>query len=247
MAFDVPQLLGVHGIELRYFDDVMGGRNEWRNLGNLHLWDMFAVRWVIAPAAARGLDSIPGFARVLSNTTTSAGRQAQLFERRTPVSYAVVVPAAVSLDSASIVTAVADPRMAYNRIVLLDVRAGVTAPITQMPPASPARASVEHWEPGRMTIALDPAPTAASYLVVSENWYPDWRATVDGTPAKVLRGNWTLITVPIPAGAKRIELAFVSTPYRRGKVLTFLSLLVALAAVAGPSVSRRWRSAPKPA
>src|SRR5882762_6066880 len=46
MAFDVPQLLGVHGMELRYFDEVMGGRNEWRNLGNLHLWEMFAVRWV---------------------------------------------------------------------------------------------------------------------------------------------------------------------------------------------------------
>ena len=245
MAFDVPQLLGVHGMELRYFDEVMGGRNEWRNLGNLHLWEMFAVRWVIAPAAAQGLDSIPGFARVLSNTTTSAGRQAQLFERRTPVPYALVVPAAVSLDSASIVAAVADPRMAYDRIVLLDVRAGATAPITQMPPPSPARASVEHWEPGRMTIALDPAPAAAGYLLVSENWYPDWRATVDGTPAKLLRGNWTLITVPIPAGAKRIELAFVSTPYRLGKVLTFLSLLVALAAVAGPSVSRRWWSAPK--
>lgn len=247
MAVDVPQLLGVHGLELRYFDEVMGGRNEWRNLGNLHLWDMFAVRWVIAPAAAQGLDSIPGFVRVLSNATTSAGRQAQLFERKTPAPYAQVVPAGVTLDSASIVAAVADPRMGYDRIVLFDARDGVTTPpLAQMPPPSPARATVVHWEPGRMTIALDPAPTAAGYLVVSENWYPDWRATVEGTPVKVLRGDWTLITVPIPAGAKRVELAFVSTPYGRGKVLTFLSLLVALAAVAGPSVSRRWRSAPKP-
>jgi len=105
MAFDVPQLLGVHGMELRYFDEVMGGRNEWRNLGNLHLWEMFAVRWVIAPAAAQGLDSIPGFARVLNNTTTSAGRQAQLFERRTPCPTRWSFPPAVSLDSASIVAA----------------------------------------------------------------------------------------------------------------------------------------------
>src|SRR5207302_8524765 len=45
MAFDFPQLLGVHGIELRYFDDLMGGRNACRNLDNLHRSPMSAVRW----------------------------------------------------------------------------------------------------------------------------------------------------------------------------------------------------------
>jgi hypothetical protein len=247
MALDVPQLLGQHGLEMRYFDDVMGGHGQWRNLGNLHLWDMFAVRWVIAPAPAPGLDSIPGFARVLASATTSAGGTAQLFERRTPAPYAQIVAAALSLDSASIVAAVGDPRVAYDRIVLLDARDGVVTPaLTQMPPASAARATIEHWEPGRMSIAIDPPPAAPSYLVISENWSPEWRARVDGAEARVLRGNWTLITVPVPAGAKRVELSYVSASFRRGELLTLLSLLVALAAVVGPGVSRRWRRSREP-
>jgi hypothetical protein len=245
MALDVPQLLGEHGLQLRYFDDVMGGHGIWSNLGNVHLWDMFAVRWVIAPSAAQGLDSIPGFTRVMRAVTTSSGAAADLYERRTPAPYAQVVPVALALDSASIVAAVADPRMAYDRVVLLDTREGViTPPLAELPPPSATRASIEHWEPGRMTIALDPAPTAASYLVVAENWYPDWRVTVDGNAGRLLRGNWTLLTVPLAAGTKRVELSFESGAFRLGELLTLLSLLVVLAAVAGPVVARRLRRVP---
>lgn len=246
MSFDVPQLLGEHGLQIRYFDDVLGGYNVWRNLGNPHLWDMFAIRWVIAPSQTQGLDSIPGFTRVLQGVTSS-GAPADLFERTTPAPYAQVVTAALALDSGPILTALADPRMAYDRLVFLDVRDGVSTPqITQFPPPSPTRASIEHWEPGRITISLDPPTAAPSYLVVAENWYPDWRATVDGTPSTVHRGNWTQLTVALPAGARRVELNFVSTAYRRGKLLTLLSSLIALGLVIGPGIAHKWRARRSP-
>jgi hypothetical protein len=199
---------------------------------------------VTTPAGMQGLDSIPGYIRVLDGATASPGAPTNLYERRTPVPYAQVVPRAASLDSASIIAAVGDPRLAYDRLVLLDVRDGVATPaVAQMPTPSAARASVSHWEPGRMTIALEPAPTAASYLVVAENWSPDWRATVDNAPVKVLRGNWTLITVPVPAGAKGIELAYVSQSFRRGEWLTLLSLVIVLGVAASPAAIARWRRA----
>jgi hypothetical protein len=238
MAEDVPQLLGVHGFEIRYFVDVMGGRDEWRNLGSLHLWDLFAVRWVIVPAAAQGLDSIPGFTRVLRDAATPTGT-AHLFERTAPAPYARVLSAAANLDSAQIVPTLVDPRMAVDRVVLLDSRDSFpAAAVTALPPASSARATVTHWEPGRMSIALDPVPPVASYAIVAENWYPDWHATVDGAPARVLRGDWTLITVPVPAGANAIELTFSSRAFRLGKVITWVSLILVLGAVVGPAARR---------
>src|SRR2546429_3609781 len=56
-TFDVPQVLGYHGNELRYYDELLGGQGEWKNLGYLSLWDLLAVRYVIAPAEGRGVDS----------------------------------------------------------------------------------------------------------------------------------------------------------------------------------------------
>jgi hypothetical protein len=242
MAEDVPQMLGVHGFEIRYFLDVVGGQNRWQHLGSLHLWDLFAVRWAIVPSEAQQLDSIPGFTRVLRDVATPTG-PANLFERTAPAPYARVVSAAANLDSTQIVPTLVDPRMAFDRVVLLDARDSVpVAALTGLPPASPARATVTKWEPGRMSIALDPAPPVASYVLVAENWYPDWLGTVDGAPARVLRGDWTLITVPVPAGARAIELTFRSRAFRLGKGVTWISLLLALVAAAGPVALRRRRA-----
>ncbi|MGH7528791.1 MAG: hypothetical protein ACREMN_00265 [Gemmatimonadales bacterium] len=240
MARSIPQVLGQHGLEIRYFVNVLGGRGEWRNLGNIQLWDLLAVRWVIAPASVGGLDSIPGFTQVLSGVTSVNGTPANLFERREPVPYARVVPAAVSLDSAQLLATVTDPRMAYDRIVLLDSRAGIlTPPLTALPATSRSRATVETWEPGRMVITLDPPPEAAAYVLVAENWYPDWQARVDGLAARVLRGDWTLITVPVGAGARRIELTYRSTAFTIGKVISWLALVVVAASFVWPVLARR--------
>ena len=76
-------------------------------------------------------------------------------------------------------------------------------------------------------------------LLVAENWYPDWQATAGGEQVPVLRGNHTMITVPVAAGVSEIELRFDSKPYRIGKVVTLISILVSLAAIVAPVVSRR--------
>jgi uncharacterized membrane protein YfhO len=90
-----------------------------------------------------------------------------------------------------------------------------------------------------MGIRMTPAPTSASYLLVSENWYKDWRATVDGEAAPVLRGDQTLITVPIGAGARVVELVFEPRDYRTGKRVTLVSLILLLGMGLVPLALRR--------
>jgi hypothetical protein len=115
------------------------------------------------------------------------------------------------------------------------------APIREMPPPSPARATVTAWQPGQMTIALDPAPPAPSYVLVAENWYPDWHATVDGSSAQVLRGDYALLTVPVPAGARQVELSFRSRDFETGKTISLASLALLLALALVPAALRRRR------
>jgi len=250
-TFDVSQVLGYHGNELRYYDELLGGKNEWnewKNLGFLPLWDLLSVRYAIAPANARNVDSIPGFRRVMDTVPIlngDAGR-ARLFERLAPAPYARVVPAAIKVDSAAIIPTLLHPRMDYARIVLFTNDQPITPePLKQMelPPPSPSRATVTAWQPGRMTVTLDPAPTHASYLLIAENWYPDWEATTDGQPARVLRGDYSLMTIAVPAGAKRVELTFRSKLYERGKAITLASLAVLLLAALATVVPRPARHA----
>jgi uncharacterized membrane protein YfhO len=92
-----------------------------------------------------------------------------------------------------------------------------------------------------MTVELDPAPRDSSYVMIAENWYLDWRASVDGQPGMVLRGDNSLLTIPVAPGARKIELSYHSRTYTRGKVIAFVTLLIVLAGFAVPLVARQRR------
>jgi hypothetical protein len=241
MAFGVPQLLGHHGNELHAFDEVMGGKNQWRFWASPRLWDLFAIRYLVT-STGQAPDSVPGFDRVLDGVMTGAGVPATLFEQRDPVRYARMVPAAVKVPDEQAIPIIVDPRTNFDadRVVLLGPEtAHEPAVITDIPEPLAVSVAVEEWSAGRMTLRLsEPAP-AGGYVVVGENWYPDWHAVVDGQPAEVVRGNVSLITVPVPAGAKVVELEFESADYRLGRGITLVSLLLVAAGIVAPVVVRR--------
>jgi hypothetical protein len=239
MAHGIPQVLGYQGNELRYYDELLGGRNEWRNLlTSTRLWDLLAVRYVLIADTA----SIPGYHRALGPVATAAGTRAYIYEADTVPPYARVVPAAVKVDPGAIPPTLADPRMpGYDRVVLFPTDAPVNPRQLQgWPPPSPSKARVTAWRAGKMTIALDPPPADSSYVLVSENWYVDWQATVDGRSAPVLRGDHALITVPVGPGARSVELNYHSKSFAKGKLLALLSTLIVIAwFVAPPFIQRR--------
>jgi hypothetical protein len=240
MAHGLPQVLGYQGNELRYYDELLGGRNEWRYLlTSTQLWDLLAVRYVLIPDSA----ALPGYHLALGPVTTAAGTRAYVYEADSLPPYARVVRSAAKVDAGAIPPTLADPRLpGYDRLVFFTPDAPVnTPPLQGWPPPSESRARVTAWDAGKMTIALEPAPADSSYVLVSENWYVDWQATVDGRSAPVLRGDHALITVPVPPGARTVELSYHSRTFARGKLIAFFTLVIVLAGFIVPPVVARKR------
>ena len=101
-------------------------------------------------------------------------------------------------------------------------------------PGAAGESRVVRREPGRTVLdALAGRPAVA---VVSEAWFPGWRATVDGRPAPVLRVDGVVQGVPIPAGRHRIELRYRAPGLRAGALL---SIVTAVALVIAVLVERR--------
>lgn len=59
------------------------------------------------------------------------------------------------------------------------------------------------------------APTSG-WLVMSEVWYPGWQATVNGVATPVLRANYALRAVAVPAGDVTVVLHFAPESWRWG-------------------------------
>jgi uncharacterized membrane protein YfhO len=101
-------------------------------------------------------------------------------------------------------------------------------------------AKTTSYSPGKVSVELSAPATEGSILVLSENWYPGWSAHAGSSELPVGRANYNLIGVSLPAGTKSVELSFADAAYARGKVVTFVALLVAgVLLIAGFVIDRR--------
>jgi hypothetical protein len=141
--------------------------------------------------------------------------------------YSWLTPVAVKAPDDQVLATVLNPRFDVRRAALFDTSAKVRASvgIQSLPAPLSVTTTVSHYEPGKVRIDLGaPAPDGAS-LVVSENYDPGWKATVDGKPAPIGRADFTFIGVDLPAGARSVQLDFTSPSYERGKVVTWIAIL----------------------
>jgi hypothetical protein len=101
--------------------------------------------------------------------------------------------------------------------------------VASAPPAadsasSPGTVSVTSFRPNR--IRLSTSLARPGFVVVSEVYYPGWRAWVDGQPVPVLAGDYILRAIPVPAGRHEVVLRFRSTPFLLGLAVSAGTLLL---------------------
>ena len=224
----------------KFYDELLGGKNVWSNIANPNLHDLLAVRFLLLPDT----QAVPGFRRVLGPAPTAHGSVGVLYERDTVPPYVRVLPAAAKLPEDQLVPTVIDPRFPVSGVVVFPESASVSPEQIRGggTDTTGVRATLAAWRPGSMRITLAGSDTAIRYLLVSETWYKDWRAQVDGRPAPVLRGDHALITVALPPGAREVALEFASPEYARGKLIS-LAALLGIAGIWGWALVQRRRSA----
>ncbi|MBK7368502.1 MAG: hypothetical protein IPJ04_11485 [Candidatus Eisenbacteria bacterium] len=93
---------------------------------------------------------------------------------------------------------------------------------------------------GLHEVEIEAEASGAALVRLSDLWYPDWKATVDGKSAEILRADHALRAVVIPAGKHTVRFTFESASFRNGLTLSVICALVALALlVAGILLDRR--------
>jgi len=160
----------------------------------------------------------------------AAGDTVYLYRSNADNPYSWVTPVAVKAPDDQVLATVLNPRFDVRRAALFDTSANVTVSpgVQTLPAPLTLVTSVRHYGPGKVQIDLSaPAPPGAS-LIVSENYYPGWKATVDGKAARIGRADYSLIGVELPQGARSIELIFTSPTYERGKLITWLAIAVGI-------------------
>lgn len=157
--------------------------------------------------------------------------------------FARVVAEAFKVPDDQVIPTLIDTRFDPARLLLVppDAPAGVTT-LSALPDSVPIAVKTTEMRAGWYRFELATPPAVPAYLFVSENYYPAWRATVDGEEAPVLRAQYALMAVPLPAGARSVDLVYRSAAYRIGRVVTLVTILTVLALMAGDRLRRRRES-----
>jgi hypothetical protein len=87
--------------------------------------------------------------------------------------------------------------------------------------AQDGRVEITGYEPN--LVNLQTHSSGNSILVLSENEYPGWRVTIDGQPAEVLRVNYALRGVAVPAGDHRVSFVYRPWSVMGGLLVSFLT------------------------
>ena len=82
------------------------------------------------------------------------------------------------------------------------------------------------YEPDTLTIEV--SSPAEGYLVLSDPFYPGWRADVDGHAATLLQANYAFRAVAVPPGVHRVTMSFQPVPWLAGLAISALTVLVLL-------------------
>jgi hypothetical protein len=95
------------------------------------------------------------------------------------------------------------------------------------------RQSPEKWRvrvsrPHAETILATVAAPAAGIVLLSESYDAGWRATVDGEPVAMLRADYALSAVRVPAGEHQVRWEYRPRSYDVGRGVTLISLAIAL-------------------
>ena len=222
MAHGIRQTFGYHGNEIGRYQ-IFQPQEMWLN-PTMH--SLTNTKFVMVNNDSLGL---PGLTRVFGPTRNSVGTDVTIYEVAGANPFAWVAPAIAKYPDDQLAQQLRTPNFPSQAIALIDPASSTpAATLTAIPTPLTLKVTTTTYEPGRISLALsEPAP-AGSALVVSENFYPGWQATVDGKPVATERTNYVFIGVPLPAGAKTIDLTFTSASYERGKAITLAAIAMSL-------------------
>lgn len=219
--FGVELAAGHHPNDLGRYRDLTGmvGSGEPTNLLAFpQLLAMLNVRYLTWPVLRAG--ALEGLTEV-SSAVLQDGRVLSTVYELPALPRARLVGNARVLPDDQVIPAMLNAAFDPGREVLLSEEPPVALD------GAPAQGSVVWASRENNRSVLEVQSERPALLVVADNWYPAWAATVNGEAAPVLRAYHTLRAIPVGAGTSRVEMFYDTSSLRVGLWLSVLCVLIA--------------------
>jgi hypothetical protein len=202
------------------------------------LLDLLNVRYMVLPADVNPDESLLRELKEAHPTVYKDDR-AEVLENRDALPRAWIVHSARQVPRSETLEQLGSGAVDPRETALLE---RPPPDLDQPEDPSADRATVTGYEADG--ISLKTATGARGLLVLSEAYYPAWKAYVDGEPVPLYVADHALRAVPVPAGEHSVELRYESWTLQTGLAVS-LAAYLALAVLVVSAARRRRRGADK--
>jgi hypothetical protein len=242
IVLGLPDLQGHNPIHLRRYDEyvaALNGRAQdyhdafvFESGLSSPLLDLLGARYIVVPS------SIPpdrdDLERLVAEyPTVYRDAESRVLENPRALPRAWLVHSARRVDPGAALPLLVSGEVDPRRTALLEAP---LPPLAKPPGGATERTEITSYEPDKISMRVSAA--ALALLMLSEVYYPAWKAYVDGAPAPVYLADHILRAVPVPEGQHTVELRFESGALRSGMLISTATALFILALV-GMATFRR--------
>jgi hypothetical protein len=216
--FGIETVVGYHGNQLRWYDDLLGGPSL-SNKGNPNFLNLVGARYILANKNAK---LPPDYFGPGSLTVEKDFGGVILYKN------SAALPRAFLVGQYEIIP---DRKNIYPRILSGNEDLFRKAFLEEAPPIAVSSGdtilpTAEIASYANDSIAIDVQAPANCLLILIDSYYPAWEAYADGIKTPVMRANGSFRAVPVKAGTKQVVFKYNRKMNNRGKALTLAGLLI---------------------
>lgn len=221
--------------------DVLGqvATPEWTLEENRSL-DIMAVRFVTIPQDLSQISDLDDEGESLSalknlnlldnsrwNLVENIG-QATVYENLRPQPRAWLVTEAVKLKPDEVLTTIQSSTLPDGRNYEPSKMALVEENINFKPDQFDSQATVEFKKISETHLQISTNSNAAAFLILSDVYYPGWRAKINGKATKIWQTNYVLRGIKLPQGANTVDFVFKSNKFHFAVGISTAALFVCI-------------------
>jgi len=217
-------------VRIKRVDDLYKSLTGAPSISATNLLDLYGVKHVISVTPIEG---DPRFELIYSRIEDLQGKKEELlrentiklYRNRNPLPRAWLVKDHRVLDEKSILAILSGKEFNPRKEVLLEEIPQWVTPNSELrtPNSIGGLPEIVSETNNRLLIHVKAAQNA--FLVLSDTYFPGWKAYLDGKPVKIFRANYNFRAVSIPPGKHEVKFVYHPLSVKLGVLVTCLGII----------------------
>jgi hypothetical protein len=218
--FGVEVVIGYHGNQLRWYDELLGGPGA-PNQVNPRFLNLVGAKYLLMPQGGRLPENFFGEKPIVEAANVG---QIRIVRNDNAMPRVFLIDEyRVWDDHKAMVNEILSGKEDFSKTLFLESQP--TLAIRADTVAGDSAWIVDHQLD---SVLIGMTCSQNQLLVLMENDYDSWHAYVDGQPTPILRAYGSFRAVEVPAGTSKVLFKYKSERYATGRMITLLTLLYLL-------------------